>query len=224
MVLLKELAFSFLVSKKHSFKNMVGVVVNDDDDDAAAAEESSSGGSGSRRLIFTYGTLKRGFYNHVLMQELIGSGDARFMGLFQTARPYPLVCGPYRVPFLLNLPGSGQRVLGELYSVSPAGLARLDDLEGTSCGHYERLPIDIDIDIEEEEEEAVRVRVEVGSRSMEAYFAHRSYALGLWEKNGNKGLSAYSESHAVGYVRRKDRPQHLSFLDHIHLFLSSPSH
>ncbi|KAH7538456.1 hypothetical protein FEM48_Zijuj03G0201200 [Ziziphus jujuba var. spinosa] len=189
---------------------MVGVVVNDVDD-AAAESSSSSSRSGSGRLIFTYGTLKKGFSNHVLMQELIRSGDARFMGLFQTAQPYPLVCGPYRVPFLLNLPGSGQRVLGELYAVSPAGLARLDDLEGTTLGHYERLPIDVDIH-------------NMGwsrSASTEAYFAHRSYALGLWEKNGNKGLSAYSESDTVGYVRRKDRPQHLSFLDHIRLFLSS---
>ncbi|TYI16521.1 hypothetical protein ES332_A08G261000v1 [Gossypium tomentosum] len=92
-------------------------------------------------LIFTYGTLKRGFSNHVLLQDLMRTGDAVFKGSYQTVEKYPLVCGPYRVPFLLNLPGSGHRVTGELYAVSSRGLARVDELEGTSRGHYERLPI-----------------------------------------------------------------------------------
>ncbi|BBG98509.1 Nucleosome assembly protein 1 [Prunus dulcis] len=45
----------------------------------------------------------------------------------------------------------------------------------------------------------------------------------LWIKNGRMGLSTYSEKEARGYVKRQDRPQHLTFLDHIHLFLSSSS-
>ena len=85
-------------------------------------------------FIFTYGTLKRGFSNHKLMQDLMRTGDATFVATCRTAENYPLVCGPYRVPFLLNMAGSGQPVTGELYAVSVSGLARLDELEGISRG------------------------------------------------------------------------------------------
>jgi gamma-glutamylaminecyclotransferase len=33
-------------------------------------------------------------------------------------------------------------------------------------------------------------------------------------------LKCYTEKETIGYVKRKDRPQHLTFLDHIRLFLS----
>lgn len=171
-------------------------------------------------LIFTYGTLKRGFSNHALMQELMRTGDAALVGTYRTAEKFPLVCGPYRVPFLLNLPGCGQRVLGELYAVSFKGLARMDELEGTTRGHYERLPIqlepqphEIHVDGDGDDDFANATRAE-------AYYAHRSYAMEMWRKNGKKGLSGYTEREARGYVKRKERPQNLSFLDHIRLFLS----
>ena len=165
--------------------------------------------SGDKRvMIFTYGTLKRGFSNHPLMEQLMASGDAVFLRTCRTALNYPLVCGPYRVPFLINLPGCGHhRVLGELYSVSTAGLARLDVLEGTARGHYQRLPIRIE---------------SADSAEAEAYYAHSSYGLKLWNKDGRKGFPAYSHELAIGYVKRSDRPHHLSFLDHIHSFISDP--
>ncbi|KAK8565044.1 hypothetical protein V6N13_020167 [Hibiscus sabdariffa] len=166
-------------------------------------------------LIFTYGTLKRGFSNHVLLQDLMRTGDAVFKGTYQTVGKYPLVCGPYRVPFLLNMPGSGHRVTGELYAVSARGLARVDELEGTSKGHYERRPILLmgGGNGDEEEEEV----------AAEAYYAHKSFEKEMWMKNGGKGFRAYSEKEARGYVKRKDRPQNLSFLDHVNIFISSPS-
>ena len=163
-------------------------------------------------LVFSYGTLKRGFSNHVLMQDLIRSGDASFKGVYQTLEKYPLVCGPYRVPFLLNKPGSGQRVTGELYAVSPRGLSRLDELEGISRGHYVRQPIRL---LKEEEEKGKDLEVE-------AYYAHKSYEEELWERNRRRSFGAYTEKEARGYVKRNDRPQHLSFLDHIRIFVSSP--
>ncbi|XWS65034.1 hypothetical protein CRYUN_Cryun05aG0055900 [Craigia yunnanensis] len=89
-------------------------------------------------LIFTYGTLKRGFSNHVLLQDLMQTGDAVF-----TVEKYPLVCGPYHVPFLLNMPSFEHRVTGVLYAMSARGLACVDELEGTSRGHFERLPIQL---------------------------------------------------------------------------------
>ncbi|KAL8050609.1 hypothetical protein ABFX02_06G091600 [Erythranthe guttata] len=157
-------------------------------------------------LIFTYGTLKQGFSNHALLQDMMATGDATFLGCCRTRRSLPLVCGPYRVPFLLNLPGRGDRVSGEIYAVSAAALARMDELEGVTRGHYERLPIEI----EERPEEAV-----------EAYYAHGSYAEALWRRSGEEGYSCYTEKVAKGYVKRKDRPQHITFLDQIRLFISS---
>ncbi|XP_031483468.1 putative gamma-glutamylcyclotransferase At3g02910 [Nymphaea colorata] len=164
-----------------------------------------------RRLVFTYGTLKRGFSNHRLVQELIRRGDAEFVGPYRTAERYPLVCGPYQVPFLLDFRGKGDCVRGELYAVSAAGIRHMDELEGTSKGHYVRRSVVI---MPEEGEE------EGGEVKAEAYFAHSSYAERLWQRRGMKGLSVYSPEETVGYVRRADRPQHLTFLQQIDLFIS----
>ncbi|KAL0900667.1 hypothetical protein Bca101_084628 [Brassica carinata] len=169
-------------------------------------------------LVFTYGTLKRGFSNHVLMQDLIRSGDASFKGVYQTLDKYPLVCGPYRVPFLLNKPGSGHRVTGELYAVSPRGLSRLDELEGITRGHYVRQPIRVAA----AEKEGGGPQETEHSCVVEAYYAHKSYEEELWERNRRRSFGAYTENEARGYVKRKDRPQHLTFLDHIRIFVSSP--
>ncbi|GLT95271.1 hypothetical protein SLE2022_129630 [Rubroshorea leprosula] len=184
-------------------------------------------------LIFTYGTLKRGFSNHILMQELMRTGDAAFKGTYLTVEKYPLVCGPYRVPFLLNMPGSGNRIMGELYAVSAQGLARLDELEGTTRGHYERLPIlilpaenedgDFGIDGEILSGCSGETLSRGGVTCAEAYYAHRSYEKEMWRRNEGKGFVTYSEKEAKGYVKRKDRPQNLTFLDHIRIFVSSPS-
>ncbi|KAM7273828.1 hypothetical protein ACFE04_028492 [Oxalis oulophora] len=167
-------------------------------------------------LIFSYGTLKKGFSNHNLMQDLMKSGDAVFKGNYVTVGKYPLVCGPYRVPFLLNIPGSGQRVKGELYALSDKGLVRVDELEGTSRGHYVRLPIKVTKEDDDKNEDGEVVDVE-------AYFADGSYDKELWERNGKKGFGAYTEREAKGYVKRKDRPQGVTFLQHINTFVSSTS-
>ncbi|KAL6638291.1 hypothetical protein ACP70R_025863 [Stipagrostis hirtigluma subsp. patula] len=179
---------------------------------AAAAAEEQSPQPPKRTLVFTYGTLKRGFSNHGLLQELALGGDAAFVGAATTASPLPLVCGPYRVPFLLNLPGAAHRVAGELYAVTPRGLDRLDELEGVSRGHYERLPVSVDLAADG----AARV-------DAIAYFAHRAYAGELWRRSGEKGYPEYSHAVAAGYVRRNDRPQDVTFLEQIRIFVSSQS-
>ncbi|GER50516.1 AIG2-like (avirulence induced gene) family protein [Striga asiatica] len=164
-------------------------------------------------LIFTYGTLKQGFSNHPLLQDMMAAGDVSFVGACQTLHRLPLVCGPYRVPFLLNMPGRGQRVSGELYAVSAAALARMDELEGVSRGHYERLPIEVEMESGSGG----------GGNSVEAYFGHRSYAEALWRRSDEEGYNCYTEKVARGYVKRKDRPHHITFLDQIRLFLHSNS-
>lgn len=174
-------------------------------------------------LIFTYGTLKRGFSNHELLQDLMRTGDAVFKGTYTTVEKYPLVCGPYRVPFLLNMPGSGHRVSGEMYAVSAWGLARVDELEGTSRGHYERLPVQLipAADHKEQKEGEVLITRAAAAVEAEAYYAHNSYEKEMWKRNGKKGFGIYSEKEAKGYVKRKDRPENISFLDHIRIFISS---
>ncbi|KAK6262709.1 hypothetical protein QUC31_008525 [Theobroma cacao] len=160
-------------------------------------------------LIFTYGTLKQGHGNHYLIEDLIRQKDAVFLGAHVTHQPHPLVIGPYGIPYLINLPGHGHRVKGELYSVSTRGLARLDELEGTSIGHYERLPIQV----YEEEKGGVSV-------AAEAYFAHRDFGERLWERRGKVGLNEFGEKEGKGYVSRDIRPQESSIIHDITSFVT----
>ncbi|MCO5571951.1 hypothetical protein L7F22_025702 [Adiantum nelumboides] len=105
---------------------------------------SSENGSApsSASLAFVYGTLKRGFGNHWLMEELMAGSHAHFLGYACTKRRFPLVCGPFQVPFLLPSPSpAGHHVRGELYRVDSLAISRLDELEGVGKGHYERRPI-----------------------------------------------------------------------------------
>ncbi|XP_057475409.1 putative gamma-glutamylcyclotransferase At3g02910 [Actinidia eriantha] len=170
----------------------------------------------TRTLIFSYGTLKRGFTNHVLMQDLISSNDAVFLGAYRTVPELPLVCGSHGVPFLLNLPGSGRhRIRGELYAVSSRGLARVDELEGITLGHYERLPIQL-LSASGVDGDCCGGGEVVEA---EAYYAHRSFAEEMWQRKGKVGFGEYTET--GGYVRRNARPKKRSFLGEIRLFVSS---
>ncbi|KAJ8774452.1 hypothetical protein K2173_016898 [Erythroxylum novogranatense] len=158
-------------------------------------------------LIFTYGTLKRDFPNYNLLHDLISQNRASYLGTYITHHPYPLVIGPHGIPFLINLPGAGHRVTGELYSVSTCGLGTVDELEGTNCGHYERLPIQV-MKVKESD-----LDVEGGILiDAETYYANRSFGERLWEARGR-----------VGLVDFKHRPKGSSFLGDIHLLLSKCS-
>ena len=76
--------------------------------------------------VFIYGTLKRGFPNHEA-----GLAGARFLGRVRTLEAYPLIVGGrWFSPYLIDEPGQGQRVFGELFAVNAAGLALLDRMEG----------------------------------------------------------------------------------------------
>ncbi|KAK5812970.1 putative gamma-glutamylcyclotransferase At3g02910 [Gossypium arboreum] len=148
----------------------------------------------SRTLLFSYGTLKQGHQNHFLMQDLIRKKDANFLGPYVTHQCHPLVIGPHGIPYLINLLGCGHRVKGELYSVSAQGLVRVDELESTSIGHYERLPIQVC----EEGKDSVLVEAQ-------GYFAHRSFGEKLWERKGKVGLAEFGDKEGKEYVRKEDR-------------------
>jgi gamma-glutamylaminecyclotransferase len=81
--------------------------------------------------IFVYGTLKRGWPNHALLRH------ALYEGGFITIERFPLVIGgPHFTPFLLNRPGAGKNVRGEVYRVDDEELAMLDVLENVGANYH----------------------------------------------------------------------------------------
>lgn len=75
-------------------------------------------------LIFTYGTLKKGFRNHILLAASKYVQDAVTRPLY---RLYD--CGMY--PCLVkDTTGNGRSIHGEIYEIDDVTLQRLDQLEG----------------------------------------------------------------------------------------------
>lgn len=95
-------------------------------------------------LVFVYGTLKKGQPNYFRLIDS-SNGHAEFITCARTVEPYPLVItGECNIPFLLNVPGSGQRVYGEIYSVDQKMLEFLDWFE--ECPDwYQRTLIQLEI-------------------------------------------------------------------------------
>ncbi|MEN8251541.1 MAG: gamma-glutamylcyclotransferase family protein [Bacteroidota bacterium] len=78
-------------------------------------------------LVFTYGTLKKGFDNHQYLQ------DSDFIGSGRTKEKYALY--DRGIPFVIrNNPIS--YIYGEVYSVNDDVLAILDQLEGHPDWYY----------------------------------------------------------------------------------------
>jgi gamma-glutamylaminecyclotransferase len=158
---------------------------------------------------FVYGTLKKGFSNYWLMEDVCSKGHARFLGFARTKEMFPMVCGPYQVPFLIDIPSSGHHVRGELYEVDRIAIERLDELEGVSKGNYVRRPIVLS---------ALQLQSSVEQESLsseiiaQAYFAAPSYASKIAKA---PHIEAFTEKEYATYVRRKDRPQNRTFLQHI---------
>ena len=86
--------------------------------------------------VFVYGTLKRGFPNFDA-----GMRTALYRGRCRTKERFPLViAGPWHTPCLIDEPGAGFQVLGELYDVTNACLEVLDRIEhvGLPNGYHRR--------------------------------------------------------------------------------------
>eukprot|EP01066_Platyproteum_vivax_P001285 Platyproteum_vivax@DN1152_c0_g1_i1.p1 len=88
-----------------------------------------------KHFVFVYGTLKRGYKNHVFMR---GEG-VEFVGDVITLVEIPLFIDPNHRnrPCLIDLPGIGFCVSGELYEVNEAKLHELDSFERVPI-HYKR--------------------------------------------------------------------------------------
>ncbi|XP_032362615.1 gamma-glutamylaminecyclotransferase isoform X1 [Etheostoma spectabile] len=94
--------------------------------------------------VFVYGTLKKGQPNYYRMFES-ANGTAEFLASACTTQKYPLViAGNYNIPFLLNIPGHGHRVQGEIYKVDDKMLKFLDDFEGVPT-MYQRTQVDLEV-------------------------------------------------------------------------------
>lgn len=79
--------------------------------------------------VFVYGTLKKEQPNHYWLTNA-SNGFARFVCSGETDDLFPLlVATKFNVPFLLNKPGVGHAISGEIYEVDTAMLHNLDDLE-----------------------------------------------------------------------------------------------
>lgn len=75
--------------------------------------------------IFTYGTLKKGFFNHGLIEHLEYVDEAQTCEKFQM---YP--CTNYAFPFVIKSKSNNQ-IFGEVYKLgSSKDLNLLDELEG----------------------------------------------------------------------------------------------
>ncbi|XP_005995554.1 gamma-glutamylaminecyclotransferase isoform X2 [Latimeria chalumnae] len=94
--------------------------------------------------IFVYGTLKKAQPNHHHMTRGT-NGKGEYCGQGHTVEKYPLViAGKYNIPYLLNIPGSGCQVSGEIYAIDDQLLQFLDEFE--SCPHmYQRALVNIKI-------------------------------------------------------------------------------
>ncbi len=93
-----------------------------------------------KHRLFIYGTLKTGFPN----QEAYMT-SAEKHGNHQTVERYPLVLiGERYVPCMLNAPGEGELVEGELFEVDDDCLKRIDALERVNKPDgYRRLKIKV---------------------------------------------------------------------------------
>ncbi|XP_006927441.1 gamma-glutamylaminecyclotransferase isoform X1 [Felis catus] len=113
---------------------------------ALAGVRRGSGASPAARMarVFIYGTLKRGQPNHKVLLDG-ANGRAAFQGRGRTVEPYPLViAGEHNIPWLLNLPGQGRCVAGEIYVVDEQMLSFLDEFEGCP-DMYQRTPVRVTV-------------------------------------------------------------------------------
>ena len=75
-------------------------------------------------LLFVFGTLKQGFCNFPV------NPGRRLGGDWLTTQAFPLyINGPYCLPWLLDRPGEGVLVRGQLFEVDEAQLSELDRFE-----------------------------------------------------------------------------------------------
>merc|ERR1712039_1019442 len=150
-------------------------------------EQSSS----PHTLVFVYGTLKTDQPNHHWLKNP-DNGFMKKIADMQTLEKYPLILDtPWNIPFLLDAPGFGEHILGEVYKVDEAMLSNLDVLEGYPKWYDRKI-----IKLKNEE---------VANELMEA----QVYLLSPvdTEKIVNRKFIDYFDHKKANYVRGDDRPK-----------------
>eukprot|EP00898_Chlorokybus_atmophyticus_P001685 jgi/Chlat1/2517/Chrsp175S00142 len=160
-------------------------------------------------LVFVYGTLKRGFFNHYVLQRQMARGGAVFIGTAFTKHAYPMVLpGPFHVPFLLNVPNQGHRIPGEVYAVDKTALAALDEKEGVHYNYYTRANVEVtELQPHTREGEAL-ARLYGGRITAGVYFEAGVHTPRLSQL---PPIESYDEEHVDIYVPRQKRPPNCCF-------------
>ncbi len=150
--------------------------------------------------VFVYGTLKKGQPNYFRMLDPV-NGQAEFLARARTVDPYPLVIATeYNIPFLLNVPGTGQRVYGEIYRVDQKMLDFLDRFEGCPLW-YQRTAVQLEVqDGDAEGENTLK------PGSIEEAFVYRktTHEPEWLQKPTYESYDAYGD-HGLKYVFPEDR-------------------
>jgi len=103
--------------------------------------------------LFVYGTLKRGFANYNRYLRMAEhNGKARYLSTASTMNPYPMVVRPADpainssgAPQLLDDPGQGFHVEGEVFLIDHDTFHAMDILEGVHRGRYCRRTIAVQL-------------------------------------------------------------------------------
>jgi len=136
--------------------------------------------------VFVYGTLKEGFPNFGV------NTGTRVAGSFITAERYPLyLVGECGLPSIINAPGQGEYVVGQVFEVQPEALERMDTLERVNePDGYERVQITVKSPSSEPPTEL----------TVQAYLMHPRHLEGVVILGGP--LSEYTLEHAALYRNR----------------------
>ncbi|XP_070711938.1 gamma-glutamylaminecyclotransferase B-like [Pempheris klunzingeri] len=152
--------------------------------------------------VFVYGTLKKGQPNYYRMFDS-ANGKTEFLASARTTQKYPLViAGNYNIPFLLNIPGQGHRIQGEIYKVDDRMLRFLDDFEGVPA-MYQRTLVKLEVEewvAQTEGEE----RPSAGSITEAFVYSTTTYQPDWPSLRSYESYDAYG-GHGLEYVTREGR-------------------
>ncbi|CAB4064470.1 GGACT [Lepeophtheirus salmonis] len=155
------------------------------------------------QVVFVYGTLKRTEPNH---HWILDKGDKfQFLGRGRTQEKYPFViASSFNIPYVLDKPGFGNQVFGEIYKATEDMLPHLDILE-EHPRHYIRKTIPVELLKDGNDTEKMNAWL---------YFLpkFRNSILEL------PYLAEYSsrDDHGLPYKERKDREESLDYIKELH--------
>nr|ACO11723.1 UPF0131 protein CG2811 [Caligus rogercresseyi] len=162
-----------------------------------------------KNLVFVYGTLKRKEPNHHWISEK--SESFQFLGRATTINKYPFViASSFNIPYVLEKPGVGNQVIGELYSAKEEMLPHLDILE-EHPKHYIRKQTPVKL-ISCPKDEALTSEEEELSAWLYFLPTFRDSILEL------PYITEYSSkgNHGLPYKEREDRTASLDYVKELH--------